>query len=54
MATLEDMENTLERAITVLRDRFGTVITAVGIAVGEELVPATPVITGFARANSAA
>jgi hypothetical protein len=51
MATLRQLEGRLDRVVKRLNVGIRKVIEDVGTAIGEELVPATPVDTGFARAN---
>ncbi len=48
---LRRLEGRLDRVVRRLNIGLRKVVEDVGTAIGEELVPATPVETGFARAN---
>ena len=51
MATLRQLEGRLDRVATRLVSGVAQTLEEIAIAVAEDLVPATPVLTGFARAN---
>jgi hypothetical protein len=51
VATLKQLDGRLARIIVRLNIGIRRVVEDVGTAIAEELVPATPVDTGFARAN---
>jgi len=51
VATLASLERRLNRAADSLDRSLRTIVGEVIASIGEEVVPATPVDTGFARAN---
>ena len=51
MATLAQLEGRLGGTVSRLKFQFTAIMASVGSSIGAELVPATPVDTGYARAN---